>query len=72
MRNIIVISYLVFSVISVYTINLKHDSENGEYNSLIQRDSNTYLLCDRKSNDIGYIKTFDVLAYGSDVEVNSL
>ena len=72
MRYIIVISYLVFSVVSVYTINLKHDSKNGKYNSLIQRDSDTYMLCDRKSNDIGYIETFDVLAYGSDVEVNSL
>ena len=72
MCYIIVISFLGFSVFSVHTINLKHDSENGEYNSLIHRDSNTYLLCDRKSNDIGYIKTFDVLAYGSGVEVNSL
>ena len=69
---LIVISYLVFSVVSGYTINLKHDSGDGEYNSLIQRDSDTYILCDRKRNDIGYIKTFDVLADGSDVEVNSL
>ena len=61
-----------FSAVSVHTIYLKHDSENGEYNSLIQRDSDTYMLCDRKSNDIGYIKTFDVLAYGPYVKVKNL
>ena len=53
--------------------SLEHDTSNGEYNAIVQVDSDTYLLAYAGSNDDGFIKTFTIPADGSTItEVQSL
>ena len=47
--------------------SLTHDNINGTYNSLVQVDSDTYLLAYTGQDDDGYLKTFTVAADGSSI-----
>ena len=53
--------------------NLKHDTNKGLHNSLVQVDSDTYALAYRGNGDDGFISTFTISADGSTItEVDSL
>ncbi len=55
------------------TANLEHDISNGENNSLVQVDSDTYALAYEGDADDGYISTFTISADGSTItEIISL
>ncbi len=43
----------------------EHDGINGEYNSLVQVDSDTYALAYSGTDDDGFIKTFTIQSDGS-------
>ena len=47
--------------------SLTHDNINGEHNSLVQVDSDTYLLAYSGQDSDGYLKTFTVAADGSTI-----
>ena len=47
--------------------SLTHDNINGEFNSLVQVDSDTYLLAYTGQDSDGYLKTFTVAADGSTI-----
>ena len=47
--------------------SLTHDNINGEHNSLVQVDSDTYLLAYSGQDNDGYLKTFTVAADGSSI-----
>ena len=47
--------------------SLTHDNINGTYNSLVQVDSDTYLLAYTGQDNDGYLKTFTVAADGSSI-----
>ena len=47
--------------------SLTHDNINGTYNSLVQVDSDTYLLAYTGQDSDGYLKTFTVAADGSSI-----
>ena len=46
---------------------LEHDTANGENNSLVQVDSDTYALAYTGNADDGYISTFTISADGSTI-----
>ena len=46
---------------------LEHDTANGEYNSLVQVDADTYALAYAGSGDDGFISTFTIPADGSTI-----
>ncbi len=53
--------------------SLEHDTNTGQYNSLVQVDSDTYALAYGGPGDDGYIVTFTIPADGSSItEVTSL
>jgi hypothetical protein len=53
--------------------NLEHDTAHGEYNSLVQVDSDTYAIAYSGFLEDGYISTFTISADGSTItEVESL
>jgi len=61
------------------SVNLEHDTANGQYNSLVQVDADTYALAyagadeDADGSDDGFISTFTISADGSTItEVESL
>ena len=55
------------------TNNLEHDTTKGEFNSLVQVDSDTYALAYAGNNGDGYISTFTISADGSTItEIESL
>ena len=47
--------------------SLTHDNINGLYNSIVQVDSDTYLLAYTGQDNDGYLKTFTVAADGSSI-----
>ena len=47
--------------------SLTHDNINGLYNSIVQVDSDTYLLAYTGQDNDGYLKTFTVAADGSTI-----
>jgi len=52
---------------------LKHDTNKGKHNSLVQVDSDTYALAYRGTDDDGFMSTFTISANGSTItEVDSL
>ena len=52
---------------------LEHDTQQGTYNSLVQVDSDTYLLAYQGLDGDGFIKTFTISADGATVtQVQSL
>ena len=52
---------------------LKHDTNKGLHNSLVQVDSDTYALAYRGNDDDGFMSTFTISANGSTItEVDSL
>ena len=53
--------------------SLKHDNNQGLYNSIVQVDSDTYALAYSGSGDDGYISTFTISSNGATItEVNSI
>tara|TARA_B100000131_G_scaffold323057_1_gene379530 strand:+ start:4676 stop:6424 length:1749 start_codon:yes stop_codon:yes gene_type:complete len=53
--------------------SLKHDNNQGIYNSLVQVDSDTYLLAYTGNNDDGFIVTFTISSDGTTItEVTQL
>ena len=46
---------------------LEHDNSKGLYNSIVQVDSDTYLLAYTGQDNDGYLKTFTVAADGSSI-----
>ena len=52
---------------------IEHDNSNGLYNSIVQVDSDTYLLAYQGLDGDGFIKTFTISADGATVtQVQSL
>jgi hypothetical protein len=47
--------------------SIEHDDNVGEYNSLVQVDSDTYALAYKGPNDDGFIKTFTIPSDGSTI-----
>ena len=55
------------------TANLEHDTTKGEFNSLVQVDSDTYALAYTGDANVGYISTFNIAADGTTItEITSL
>ena len=55
------------------TNNLEHDTAKGEFNSLVQVDSDTYALAYTGDANVGYISTFNIAADGTTItEITSL
>jgi|TARA_B110001454_G_C12477524_1_gene332925 hypothetical protein len=53
--------------------NLEHDTTYGDYNSLVQVDSDTYALAYTGPDVAGYISTFTISSDGTEItEVDSL
>ena len=53
--------------------NLEHDTVQGEFNSLVQVDSDTYALAYTGDANVGYISTFNIAADGTTItEITSL
>jgi len=53
--------------------SLEHDTVNGQYNSLVQVDADTYALAYSGTDGDGFIKTFSISSDGSTItEVQSL
>ena len=47
--------------------SLEHDTDYGTYNSLVQVDSDTYVLAYTGTDDDGYIKTFTISSDGTTI-----
>ena len=55
------------------TATLEHDASQGQYNSLVQVDSDTYALAYEGANNHGHISTFTISSDGTSiVEVDTL
>ena len=55
------------------TTSLEHDARQGQYNSLVQVDSDTYALAYEGKDKDGFISTFTISSDGSSiVEVDTL
>ncbi len=52
--------------------NLEHDVNNGQHNSLVQVDSDTYALAYSGLNDDGFISTFTIDSDGTITAVDTL
>ena len=52
--------------------NLEHDVNNGEHNSLVQVDSDTYALAYTGLNDDGFISTFTISSDGTTITLSHI
>jgi len=68
MKNILKWSILIFTyAISQQVSVLEHDTGLGVYSSIVQVDSDTYVLAYSGTGYDGYIKTFTIPTNGSSI-----
>ena len=71
--NIFLVLFFSFFNLLISQVRIEHDTSAGLHNSILQIDSDTYLVAYRGNSDDGFIKTFTVPADGSSItQVSSL
>ena len=74
MYKTFILTFLLIWHVNLYAqVRIEHDTSMGLENSVLQIDSDTYLVAYRGNSDDGFIKTFTVPADGSSItQVTSL
>ena len=74
MYKTFILTFLLIWHVNLYAqVRIEHDTSMGLENSVLQIDSDTYLVAHRGNSEDGFIKTFTVPADGSSItQVTSL
>ena len=68
MYKTFILTFLLIWHVNLYAqVRIEHDTSMGLENSVLQIDSDTYLVAHRGNSEDGFIKTFTVPADGSSI-----